>query len=107
MGYSRALVESTIGYTFSDNHNIDEAMEPNRNRRLTFLGGRVVALMLIDLWYRSETSCGMIYTVFDTLDQLVSWRLGHRDFKYPSGLDILVLPYYNRSKNNMNKLLSN
>jgi ribonuclease-3 len=60
---SRVLVESTIGYTFSDNHIIEEAMEENRNKRLAFLGDKVVALMLIDPWYRSERSCGMKYCI--------------------------------------------
>lgn len=52
-------VESTVGYTFRDNHIMEEAMEQDRNKRLAFLGDKVVGLMLIDAWYRSERSCGM------------------------------------------------
>lgn len=60
MESSKALLESTIGYTFSDNHVAEEAMEQNRNKCLAFLGDKLVALLLTDPWYRSERSCGMI-----------------------------------------------
>lgn len=48
MENSKALVENTIRYTFTDNHIIEEAIQQYRNKRLAFLGNKVVAFMLID-----------------------------------------------------------
>ena len=62
MEIPRASVESIIGYPFRNNHVMEEAMEQNRNKRLAFLGDKVVALILINAWYRSERSCGMMYS---------------------------------------------
>ncbi|KAH8693854.1 hypothetical protein BGW36DRAFT_383866 [Talaromyces proteolyticus] len=52
--------ERVIGYTFRNRRIIKDALTQNANKRLAFLGDKVVALMLIDHWYRSNRSCSMI-----------------------------------------------
>jgi ribonuclease III len=50
-------VESITGYKFRDSQILEEALEQTRNKRLALLGDKVVALMIVDSWYRSESSC--------------------------------------------------
>lgn len=55
-------VESATGYTFRDSQILEEALAQTRNKRLALLGDKVVALMIVDPWYRSERSCCKIFT---------------------------------------------
>lgn len=56
---ARAGIEEILGYTFQDPTIVYEAVSRERNQRLAFLGDKVVGLILLDIWYRTETSCGM------------------------------------------------
>ncbi|KAL4779649.1 hypothetical protein BJX76DRAFT_361578 [Aspergillus varians] len=50
-------VENYIGYTFKDRAILREAVEQSENKRLGFLGDKVIGLLLLDAWYRTHTSC--------------------------------------------------
>ncbi|EED22528.1 conserved hypothetical protein [Talaromyces stipitatus ATCC 10500] len=50
-------VEGIIGYTFNDRELLAKALHQTQNKRLALLGDKVVALVLIDSWYQTGTSC--------------------------------------------------
>lgn len=52
-------VENYIGYTFNDYAILEEAVSQFNNRRLN-LGDKVVGLLLLDAWYGTQESCGML-----------------------------------------------
>lgn len=52
-------VENYIGYTFKNHAILEEAVTQFSNRRLGFLGDKIVGLLLLDAWYRTHDSCGM------------------------------------------------
>ncbi|OJJ65538.1 hypothetical protein ASPBRDRAFT_49713 [Aspergillus brasiliensis CBS 101740] len=54
----RDFIEGAIAYNFKNKCIIDEAIQQTRNKRLAFLGDKVVALVIVDSWYRSKRSCG-------------------------------------------------
>jgi ribonuclease-3 len=56
------FIERVIGYSFKDRQVAEEALQRVRNKRLAFLGDKAVAVVLVDSWYRSDKSCGMMYS---------------------------------------------
>ncbi|KAL2862221.1 ribonuclease III domain-containing protein [Aspergillus lucknowensis] len=51
-------VQHFIGYTFRHRGYIKEAVDWKHNERLALLGDTVVALLLLEDWYRSQRGCG-------------------------------------------------
>lgn len=52
-------VQKYIGYSFRDHAIVEEAVSRTKNKRLGFLGDKVVGLLLLDAWYRTRSRCGM------------------------------------------------
>jgi dsRNA-specific ribonuclease len=51
-------VEGRDDYTFQDQTLLEEALSPPGNKRLGLLGDKAIGLILLDDWYRRESSCG-------------------------------------------------
>ncbi|KAL3469137.1 hypothetical protein BJX99DRAFT_252234 [Aspergillus californicus] len=47
--------EQYTGYTFQDHGVIEKAVK--QNKRLGFLGDKVVGLIILDTWYRTNKNC--------------------------------------------------
>ncbi|KAL2838696.1 hypothetical protein BJX68DRAFT_248713 [Aspergillus pseudodeflectus] len=60
-------VEGRIDCTFQDQTLLEEALNPPGNKRLGLLSDKVIGLVLLDDWYRSESSCGMNCANFEKI----------------------------------------